>query len=301
MIRFLFSASANPGYLIFLRMSTGILAGLSFLSVWIDFQLLYSPAGMVDLELLQLLQPRPVFSVQKGIDYLQQHSSLDLKTIHKGIAVLYLGLCGFLTVGFLTRLSCLLLLLLHGAIFTALPQFSYGIDYFCSIALFYCLLFPTGHYGSIDRRLFQLSPSRWTGPCLRVLQLHLCLVYVFSGVEKMLGHTWRNGEAIWKTLHLPYFHQEFHLDVSVLAPYPWLFVLLGWSVVLTELLYPILIWLPQTRKASLSLIIMLHIGIALVLNLYLFSAMMITLNVAAFYFDVPAKEAPQPLAQSSSP
>src|SRR5690606_33775958 len=146
--------------------------------------------------------------------------------------------------------------------------------------------------------LFRLAPSRWTGPCLRVLQLHVCLIYILSGLEKLSGHTWRNGEALWKTLHLPYFNPGALVDFSMLGNHAGTVMLMRWGVVLTELLYPLFIWIPSCRKAALSLIVTLHIGIAMVLKLYLFSAMMITFNVAAFYFDFTENKAPRSIRKS---
>ncbi len=290
MKQFLLPIYVDPRYLIFLRVGTGMITGFSFLAIWQDFLLFYGPSGMIDTELLYLQQTHRLISFQDIIGYVQAHFLLDIPTIQTCVSLLYLVLCALLAVGLFTRISSLLLLLLHGSIFTALPQLSYGFDYFCTITLFYCLLFPTNRYASIDRRLFHLSPSKWAGPCLRVLQLHLCLVYFFGGFDKALGHTWRNGEAIWKALHLPYFNQGLFIDVDALAPYTWLFMLMGWAVLLIELLYPLFIWLHNTRKAYLLIIVLLHLGIAVVLNLYLFSAIMIMLNLAAFYFDLPTHE-----------
>lgn len=107
-----------------------------------------------------------------------------------------------------------------------------------------------------------------------------CLVYFFSGLGKIIGHTWRNGEALWKTVHLPYFESV----ISFEAPYPWLWVIGGWGIALTELIYPVFIFNPKTRNVMLTLILALHVSIAVFLNLYLFSAIMIALNVATYYY-----------------
>jgi hypothetical protein len=43
--------------------------------------------------------------------------------------------------------------------------------------------------------------------------------------------------------------------------------------------------MPKTRKLWLSLTICMHLGIAIILNLYFFSTLMIIWNLANFYFE----------------
>src|SRR5699024_1197535 len=112
----------------------------------------------------------------------------------------------------------------------------------------------------------------------------LSIAYFSSGLLKILGFNWRNGEAIWKTVNLPYSNLDFHFDFSFLGQHPLLCVIIGWIIILTELCYPLFIWYSKTRKLWLYLTISMHIGIILVLNLYFFSTIMIIWNLTAFYF-----------------
>ena len=57
--------------------------------------------------------------------------------------------------------------------------------------------------------------------------------------EKLSGFNWRNGESVWKALHLPNFTNDFNVDVTWLGAYPWVFVILGWSTIIIELFYPL--------------------------------------------------------------
>ena len=175
-----------------------------------------------------------------------------------------------------------LLLLQHANLYTALPQLSYGFDYFCVSALFYCFVFPTHRYCSVDRAVFRLQPSRWVTPSLRVLQLHLCVVYFFAGTLKALGPTWHNGEAVWKAYQLPAFSGWGYVDVGWLGQYPLAWTVLGWAVVIIETAYPIVMWVERIRPYWLLATIGLHAGIAVFMGLYEFSAMMILLNLCAF-------------------
>lgn len=282
MTKFLFDDIINPIYIVFFRIATGLILLFSMVSLWPDFKLLYSLSGIVDHELLQIKQGHSALSIYQLITAVEQALGFGEPQLIMALFIGYLILCVFLIVGFISKPSAIILLLLHGIIFTAQHQFSYGFDYFCTISLFYCVVFPVHRYGSVDRILFSLLPSRWSTFCLRILQLHICLVYFFSGLEKIVGHTWRNGEALWKTVQLPYFEGAINFDA--LAPYPWLWVIGGWGIALTELIYPLFIFNPKTRNSMLALILGLHVSIALVLGLYLFSAIMIALNLAASYY-----------------
>ena len=98
-----------------------------------------------------------------------------------------------------------------------------------------------------------------------------------------MGFNWWNGESIWKAINLPFANNDFNFNFSVLAHHPILLIIIGWTTILIEMLYPIFIWIPKTRKTWLYLTISMHLGIALILNLYIFSAMMIIWNLTNFY------------------
>lgn len=66
---------------------------------------------------------------------------------------------------------------------------TYGVDRFAQIGLFYCIWFPVGHAVSPDNAAGRANEAAsfeaWLGR--RVLQLHVCIACVASGVEKVLG------------------------------------------------------------------------------------------------------------------
>src|SRR5690606_21375629 len=190
-----------------------------------------------------------------------------------GHLTVYLLLCVALAAGFYSRWAAVGLCIVHHGIFIAHPAFSYGFDYLAASAIFYCIWFPVG-----QRR------SPWATPCLRVLQFHLCLIYFFGGFEKLIGPSWRNGEALWKALHLPDMVGALRPDMAFLAPFPFIFTALGWTVIVLELGYAAMVWLRPTRGPWVWSMIAMHTGIALMMGLYHFSALMVLLNLVAFYF-----------------
>ena len=67
--------------------------------------------------------------------------------------------------------------------------FGYGVDNFTIIGLFYLVIAPLPDAWSIDarwRRISLKSPSL-QGLHRRVLQLHICIIYFFSGFAKCAG------------------------------------------------------------------------------------------------------------------
>ena len=58
--------------------------------------------------------------------------------------------------------------------------------------------------------------------------------------------------------------------------------ILEWVVIFAEISYPIFIYNRYTYKSFLFIILSMHIGIAIFLNLYIFALIMIALNLGGF-------------------
>ena len=197
---------------------------------------------------------------------------------------IYLLALHFLLLGCWTRLAAVTSWLLFLAFKKAGGASAYGGFEFAQIALFYCIALPVGDALSIDASQRPRPPSWVARLGLRLLQIHLCVVYLASGIEKSLGEQWWNGEAIWRALMRP---GQVWLDFSWLADHPWVARAACWGTLVCELGYAPFVWLGRTRRIWVLAIIGLHLGIAVALGLVFFSAVMIVLNVAAFL--VPAE------------
>jgi predicted DCC family thiol-disulfide oxidoreductase YuxK len=113
---------------------------------------------------------------------------------------------------------------------------------------------------------------------VRLIQLHLCLIYGMAGMAKLQGSSWWSGMAIWGTLA----SGEFNLiNFTPLAAYPWLLNLMTHAALAFEITYPALIWVPVLRPLLLAGIVVLHIGIGLTApGLAEFAVAMISANLA---------------------
>jgi hypothetical protein len=201
-----------------------------------------------------------------------------------GVFALYGASLGGLLIGWRTRLFAICAWLLHSLTVNSGYISLYGVDTMLHICLFYCVWMPVGDAFSLDRRLRRepAAPSVMARISLRTLQIHLCIIYLSTAIAKLRGVQWRSGEAIWRAAMQPQFAV---FDISWLASVPFAARLICWWVILLEFGYAFFVWPTRTRQFWIVGIVALHVGIGIVLGLWLFSAMMIVMNVAAFGFD----------------
>jgi hypothetical protein len=208
----------------------------------------------------------------------------------------YVAGLAYLLLGWHTRVAAVVAWLGHVALNASGSATIYGVDQFAVIALFYCLWMPVGDALSVDRlqgrSSGESSPAARVG--LRMLQIHLCIVYLASGLEKASGSDWWNGEAIWRALTSPDLSQ---FSFAWLPDVAWVAVVGGWATLALEIGYAILVWPARTRKLCVLATVGMHVGIGLLMGLASFAMVMIVLNVAAFL--VPA-EAPALCGDTSS-
>lgn len=168
---------------------------------------------------------------------------------------------------------------IHLSFINSSQIFSYGADFFITLMLFFNVLFS---FTLILKN--QNNQKIIQSAIFRLLQIHLSIAYFFTGFGKALGNDWFNGEAMYIVLNnaMP---AMFHNITNMLF-----YKILGWTVILLECLYPVLIIFKSTRKATLILIILMHLSIIVFLKLYTFGAVMILLNIIAFYNSIRFKE-----------
>jgi len=267
-------------YFPFFRLSVAVICLIHFLSVIQDFRLIYL-GGLIPMEIAELFRMRFMPVISDFMFFFTEKIGLSENAAVNLFIFFYITSCITLALGFLTRVSAFILLLLHVMLSQSSQLFIYGVDAFKSIGLFYCFVFPVGRFYSIDSKLFNVNNVNPT-PYRRLLQIHMSIVYFFSGFDKIIGPNWRNGESIWKSVHLPFFGTDIAIDYTFMTHFPIIPVLIGWGTVIVELFYPLFIWQKSTKTLWLYLVILMHITIMISLNLYFFASLMIFLNLAAF-------------------
>jgi hypothetical protein len=192
----------------------------------------------------------------------------------------YAGSLLSLALGFQTRLSAFVAWGLHLSLMTSGLASFYGVDQIANTFLFYLLVFPSGRAWTFvsDPASFRRETPIPVG-CLRVMQVHLCVIYLAAGLDKAVGSEWWNGEAIWQALSQPIFST---FDLRWLARYVWIPMFAGWATLVVEIGYAFLIWPRRTRKAWFIATAGLHLGMGVFMGLVFFSSVMILLTGCLF-------------------
>jgi hypothetical protein len=265
--------------------AVGLVTLMHFLSTISDFDTLFSSHSIVPQDIMTAFTPDWLITFPKIVQIFERFGIHEPTTIII-VQCLYIACCLFIIAGFFSRISALLLLVLQIALTKGSSFFIYGVDFFTSMSLFYLFIFPADNYFSL-RNYLARRPNRIANfmPVKRMFQLHISIAYFFSGFDKLLGFNWRNGEAIWKAINLPYANRDFYFNFSWLAEHPFILIFMGWATFIIEMCYPLFVWFTPTRKLWICFTILMHLGIALALNLYYFSAIMIVWNITNFYFE----------------
>lgn len=192
------------------------------------------------------------------------------------------------TVGLFTRVTGVLSVLLLISYTNRSFGTQFGLDQINGFLAIYLALGPSGQFASFDcwraRRRGKKSEqgraatsSTLANISIRLIQVHLCVVYFFAGMAKLQGEFWWNGEAIWGAIAN---HEYQTIDVTWLGEQMWLINLITFSALIWEVTYPFLIWPKLTRPIFLTMAIFVHLGIGLCMGMLTFGLIMVFANLA---------------------
>jgi hypothetical protein len=191
-----------------------------------------------------------------------------------------------LTVGFLTRWVSILAYLVVLAYVHRTPGALFGLDQINAMLAMYLMIGPAGARYSVDawwrarRTDFESvlqKDSVATNIAIRLIQLHMCIIYLFAGIGKLTGLSWSLGYGVWGGL-ANYEYQS--LDATWMANWPILGAFLSHLTVYWEVYYVAAIWPRWTRPLMLLIAIPMHMGIALFMGMITFGLVMLIGNLA---------------------
>ena len=255
-----------------------ILAGAMLLythTVWsLELRGFFSDGGRISDEYV-----RRFHDSLMGWSYLSAIDSAALMWVaHAGALVVFL----LLTVGLSTRIVSILAFLITVSYIHRAPAALFGLDQInCMLALYLAVGNSGAHY-SIDawrrgRRGLMARLSVTSNIAIRLIQCHMCVIYLFAALGKLQGTTWWEGTALWFAL-ANFEYQT--IDMTWLAGWPWAIELMSQVTVAWELVYCVLVWNKWTRPLVLGLAIPLHLGIAFCMGMITFGLIMLVGNLA---------------------
>jgi hypothetical protein len=185
------------------------------------------------------------------------------------------------TLGLWTRATSVLAFLVTVSYVYRIPAATFGLDQINAMLTLYLAIGPSGQAMSIDRWLAVRrgrassggpAPSAGANLALRLINVHMCVIYFFAGIAKLQGEAWWNGEAMWRAFgNLEY--QS--IDMTWLAWHPRLLDFATHVSVFWEISFCALIWRARLRPLVLAGAVVLHVGIGACLGMWTFGLIML--------------------------
>ncbi|MDG1896331.1 MAG: HTTM domain-containing protein [Fuerstiella sp.] len=201
-----------------------------------------------------------------------------LLVVHWSCVIVALMFC----LGLATRLTSVLAFLITISYSQRVPIANFGLDQILGMLCLYLAIGPSGAALSID----QLIRDRWrkskglssgirkltsARTALRLIQIHMCVIYFWAGFAKLKGDTWWTGEAMWQVIA----NQEYQtVDLTWMAWVPWLPYLIAHITVVWEVFFCILVWNHRWRPLMLAVGTGMHLGIGAFLGMWTFGLIM---------------------------
>jgi hypothetical protein len=184
------------------------------------------------------------------------------------------------TVGLFSRVTSVLSFVIALSYVNRVPGALFGLDQINVMLATYLMLGPCGAAFSLDRwfaarraggPLPPAAPSTAANVAIRLVQLHMCIIYFFAGLGKLQGDTWWHGDALWGAVA----NLEYQtVDLTWLADYPLLTAFLTQTTAYWELFFCVLVWPRLLRPITLFFALPLHLGIGICMGLMTFGLVM---------------------------
>jgi hypothetical protein len=276
---------SDPIVLSLLRVLVGLVALWWYLSLLANLQEWFGPEGIFPLSIA--LDSRrnatgdPAFAFSL-LDYVSSISQLWL-VYGLGLAAIVMMLCGIFS-----RISTIAALIFVLSFVQRAPMLSRPVDNILAMLMFYLCLGPSGACFSVDsclrhrkQNVAAITLSSAATVAIRVMQVHLALVYAAMAISQLQGDKWWQGTAIWWLMARP---ESRLVDLTGLSSmgmaFEYLVNLLTYAIVLYELCFAVLIWNPVARPILLLLGIFVWGGLALIGGSVSFCVLMFVATLA---------------------
>lgn len=273
----------QPGFqLAILRIGVAIAVICKIFAEFNDLDMLFSQQGIIQGILSKPMAVSYAISLPLVTDFFHvQNEHLFLGSLY---VVFGIAACALL-VGYKSRISAFICLIIHMMVFNGYNLLAFGFDGFLLSLLFYTFVFPVGKVYAMDVLNAKHNPIEPENLKLYilVLQVHLCIVYLTAGLSKS-GQEWMDGTAIWKAINQPQFYTDFTPFFRKLLSFSGVSAALSWGTLFVEVMFPALIFIKykSINKWLLISAVLMHVFIGAVMGLQLFAWIMIIFDLSAF-------------------
>jgi hypothetical protein len=264
---------ADPLPLALIRIAVGgLLAWASFVW-WLDAEAFFSHDGWQ--------RPENVWRMNDQPWQWSWYFAADSAGTARMLAGITFVAAVMLALGIATPLAAIVSLVGLISAVNRAPINVFGFDDTLGMLLIAVAVGPAGAVLSVDRLLAPDiaadRPSVRANLALRLIQVHLCVVYLFSGCGKLLGASWWEGTALWGAAANVQYRT---LDLTWLASHPWIVNALTLGTLWWEIGYASLVWPRLTRRLFLAMAVPVHLGIGLAMGMMEFGLAMLAANMA---------------------
>jgi len=308
--RFWYTPS-DPYPLGVMRIALGLLLLYLHATYTFDLVAFFGPNGLIPTELVETMRSRVTFN-PTYLSYLYAFQDPTALYVVHAIGAIILVL---FTIGFKSRWTCVLALLVSLAYYHRAPFLTSGVEQMSCMMLFYMCFGPCGATLSVDRwlalrraendpifarKLEQQSTSIGATISIRLIQVHLSIIYLVMGVAKLSGpavvtgtgdwvNPWHAGHAVWLLAARP---ESPWFDLTWMAHSPYIFQ--GWTmaIMVFEIAFGVFIWNRLARPLLLLFAIPMWCSLALISGTAPFCVAMLIAGLAFFSRDMLTEFSP---------
>lgn len=197
--------------------------------------------------------------------------------------IVFLVALAMLALGVFGRVAALVSFVIHVAFLQRNYAIGYGADFVATFAFFSLIFMDNSRAFSLTAWWKKRRGLAWKAQGeissmistmgMRLMQLQLCIIYGYTGMEKLKGAPWWDGTAVWSVIGNT---QLMLFDLSWLKNFPMVIAGMTFATLFFEVYFPAMIWYRPIRKWLLLIGVGLHLGITFTIGLFFFSFLMMS-------------------------
>lgn len=153
-------------------------------------------------------------------------------------------LLGLATLGYSNRFFLLLTWVIHQGVLNRNYAINFGADSIGGLFLFYLAFTNACEFYTLKNKNKPMADDL-SSMVYRLIQIQICVIYAYTGFEKLKGNTWWDGTALWTVFANPQFSE---FDLKFMSHIPWFFPLGTFLTVVFEIYFTAMVWHPSARR-----------------------------------------------------